>query len=269
MQCISVRVHNDMDSMIDAKLNKLPHLSGRVFLLYLLQLSELLEVSILQLHYDWCLCQDSVTKSFFFTSLLFAVSPMAKILNTFSTSSRSWLTQETVWVWLFTSCWVYSPLGRRKTSNYKKPIWPWYHLWDVSCGILCKDSWASKCHVIMFSHLRQLPAWIKISSPPALPVSMSPDPSAKLVYLYMRFPYSTCCILLLHHDKFLIIPMCLCSYQMVLLPNDASMNPYQFANPIGSKAAKPSTPPALCPSKTSPRPLVAVECRQSQWCPEP
>lgn len=67
--------------MIHAKLNKLPHLSGRVFLLYLLQLSELLEVLILQLHYDWCLCQDSVTKSFFFTSLLFAVSPMAKILT--------------------------------------------------------------------------------------------------------------------------------------------------------------------------------------------
>ena len=66
--------------MIHAKLNKFPHLSRRVFLLYLLQLSELLDVSILQLDYDWCLCQDSVTKSFFFTSLLFAVSPMAKNL---------------------------------------------------------------------------------------------------------------------------------------------------------------------------------------------
>lgn len=67
--------------MIHARLNKLPRLSGRVFLLYLLQLSELLEVLILQLQYDWCLCQDSVTKSFFFTSLLFAVSPMAKNLT--------------------------------------------------------------------------------------------------------------------------------------------------------------------------------------------
>lgn len=145
--------------MIHAKLNKLPHLSGRVFLLYLLQLSELLEVLILQLHYDWCLCQDSVTKSFFFTSLLFAVSPMAKIL----TVTLSAL--QVFHGWLKKLCGSVHLLGLWPSSETENIQLQKAHMAMVSSlSCVLRHFWSrflghSKSHVIMcFPLLRQLPA---------------------------------------------------------------------------------------------------------------